>query len=100
MFCKYLGPLISHRNGFVFEIFVQVSVFKRKNRFEYQILGYRDIKQTRSLIFFGTPCNVSKFVLFQISDYSHGMRATLLHVSVIVLGRYYTKMIMVKGEQN
>ena len=74
--------------------------FQEKKLFENQILGYRDIKRTRSLIFFGTPCNFSKFVLFQISDYSHGMRATLLHVSVIVLGRYYTKITMVKGEQN
>ena len=52
LFCKYLGPQISHRNGFVFKICVWISVFRRKKRFKNPILGYRDIKQKPSLIFF------------------------------------------------
>ena len=31
-FCKYLGLLISHRNGFVFKIFVWISLFRRKKK--------------------------------------------------------------------
>ena len=56
LFWRYVSPRKSHRNGFIFKIFVWISVFRRKKRFENLILGYRDIKRTRSLIFFGIPC--------------------------------------------
>ena len=55
LFCKYLSPRKLHRNGFIFKIFVWISVFGRKYRFENPILGCRDIKRTRSLIFLGHP---------------------------------------------
>ena len=56
LFCKYFGPLISHKNGFEFKICVWISVFRRKKRFKNPVLGCWDIKQKPSLIFFGTPC--------------------------------------------
>ena len=31
LFCKYPGPLRSHRNGVVFKIYVWILVFRRKN---------------------------------------------------------------------
>ena len=63
LFCKYFGPLISDRSGFVFKICVWISVFRRKKQFENPRLGCRDIKQKPSLIFFGTPCT------FEIGDW-------------------------------
>ena len=51
LFCKYFGSLISHKNGFIFKICVWISIFRRKKLFENPILGCREIKQTRSLIF-------------------------------------------------
>ena len=56
LFCQCLSLQKSHRYGYVFKICVWISVFKRKKQFENPILGCRDIKQKRSLIFFGTPC--------------------------------------------
>ena len=52
LFCKYHSPQKSHRNGFVFKIFVWISIFWRKKLFKNCILGCLDIKQTRLLIFF------------------------------------------------
>ena len=63
LFCKFLSPQKSHRNGFVFKIFVWIPVFRRKNWFEYPILGCRDIVQKLSQIFFGTPCMFCNFVV-------------------------------------
>ena len=45
LFCKYLGTLLSHRNGSVCKMCVGISVFRRKKLFENRILGCRDIKQ-------------------------------------------------------
>ena len=54
MFCKYLGPVISYRNSFVFKICIWISVFRRKKKkFGNPIFGCRDIKQKRSLNFSG-----------------------------------------------
>ena len=62
--CKYISPQKLHRNRFVFKICVWISIFRRKKRFENQIFGCWDIKQTNLLIFFDTPCsNLMKFVL-------------------------------------
>ena len=44
LFCKYLSPLTSHRNGFVFKIWVWISVQEKKLK-ENPILGCRNIKQ-------------------------------------------------------
>ena len=43
LFCKFLSPLKSHRNGFVFKIYIWISVFRRKKRFENPMLGCREI---------------------------------------------------------
>ena len=59
LFFKFLSPIKLHRNGFVFKIFVWISVFWRKKLFENPILGCRDIKKKSSLIFFGTPLSMS-----------------------------------------
>ena len=40
LFRKYLGPLKSHRNGFVFKICVWIPVFRGKTQFENLILGW------------------------------------------------------------
>ena len=54
LFRKYLGPLKSHRNGFVFKICEWILVFwRKKKRFENPTLGCRDIRQKPSLIFLG-----------------------------------------------
>ena len=55
-FCKYLGPLLSHRNGFVCEMCMWISVFRRKKLFENRILGSRDIKQNA---YWNTMCAFS-----------------------------------------
>ena len=55
LFCKFLGPLISYRNGFVFKIYVWISVFRRKKGFENLVFGCREIMQKWSLIFLGHP---------------------------------------------
>ena len=52
MFCKYPGPLWSHRNGFVFKICIWISVFRRKKRFENPILGCWDICEINTVPFF------------------------------------------------
>ena len=52
LFCKFLSPLISHRNGFVFEIFVWVSVFRRKKLFENPMLGCWEICKINTAPFF------------------------------------------------
>ena len=69
LFCKYLSPRKSHRNGFIFNIFVWISIFRRKKRFGNPILGCRDIKRTRSLIFFGTPCRVIVQLRFNLQGF-------------------------------
>ena len=57
LFCKYLSPLKSHRNGFVFKIYIWTSVFRRKKQFENPILGCRNISQINiAPFFFETPC--------------------------------------------
>ena len=55
LFCKYLGPLISHRNGFVLKICIYILVFRRQKWFENPILGSGDIKQKPSLFFLWHP---------------------------------------------
>ena len=35
---------------------MDISFQEKKKRFKNPILGYQDIKQKNSLIFFGTPC--------------------------------------------
>ena len=70
LFCKYLGPLILHRNGFVFKICIWISVFRRKKRIKNPILGCQDIKQKSSLIFLGTNVLVSRQPLIP-TDYAN-----------------------------
>ena len=52
LFCKYLSPLKSHRNGFVFKIYIWISVFRRKKQFENPMLGCWDICKINTAPFF------------------------------------------------
>ena len=52
LFCKYPGPLRSHRKGFVFKIYIWISVFRRKKRFENPMLGCREICKINTSPFF------------------------------------------------
>ena len=52
LFCKFLSPLKSHRNGFVFKIYLWISVFRRKKQFENPILGCWDICKINTAPFF------------------------------------------------
>ena len=50
--CKHLSPLISHKNGSVFKIYIWISVFRRKKPFENPMLGCRDICKINTGPFF------------------------------------------------
>ena len=52
LFCKYLSPLISHRNGSVFKIFTWISVFRRKKRVRNPFLSSWDIQKIQKVNFF------------------------------------------------
>ena len=56
LFCTYLSPLISHRNGSVCRIYMWISVFRRNKQFRNPFLGSEDIEQIQKVHFFGTPC--------------------------------------------
>ena len=86
LFSKYLRTLKSHRNGFVFKICIWISVFRRKKRFENPIFGCRDIKQTPSLIFFGTPCRSQILTQNQLRVVSERF---LLNIFVSCPGYFY-----------
>ena len=70
LFCKYLSPLISHRNGFVFKICVWICFHEKKKQFEKPILGCGDIMQNPSLIRFGDTLYNSIILIYkdQITD--------------------------------
>ena len=53
--CKYLSPLISHRNGSVFKIYIWILVFRRKKQFRNLFLGSRNIKQIQKVYFLRHP---------------------------------------------
>ena len=52
LFCKFLSPLKSRRNGFVFKIYIWISVFSRKKRCENSMLGCREIFKINTAPFF------------------------------------------------
>ena len=52
LFCKYFGPLILDRSGFVFKICVWISVFRRKKQFENPMLGCQEICKINTAPFF------------------------------------------------
>ena len=52
MFCTYLSPLISHRKGAVFKIYISILVFRRKKWFRNPSLGSWDNKQIQKVNFF------------------------------------------------
>ena len=55
LFCKYLRPLISQRNGFVFKICVWITVFRRKNDLKIQYLVAKILCKNPVLFFLGHP---------------------------------------------
>ena len=64
--CKYLSPLISHKNGSVFKIYIWISVFRRKKRFRNLFLGSRDIKQILFLHFFLNTLYMRSQLVFMV----------------------------------
>ena len=52
LFCNYLGPLLSHRNGFVCKMCVRISVFRRE---KYLKIRYW-VAEILSKMHIGTPC--------------------------------------------
>ena len=53
LFCNYLGPLLSHRNGFVCKMCVWILVFRREKN--YLKIGYL-VAEILSKMHIGTPC--------------------------------------------
>ena len=51
LFCKYLSPLKSQRNGLVLWIYIWILVFRRKKHFKNMILGSWDVKQIQKVNF-------------------------------------------------
>ena len=52
LFCKFLSPLTMNRNGFVFEIYIWISVFSKKKQFENPMLGCQKICKINTVPFF------------------------------------------------
>ena len=56
LFCKYLSPLILHKNGSVFRIFIWISVIEETNGLEIRFLVPDILNKYKRSILFGTPC--------------------------------------------
>ena len=66
LFCKHLSPIKLHKIGFVFNIYIWISVFRRKKRCWNPFIGSGDIKQTNIWAFFSKRPVCVVYILFCI----------------------------------
>ena len=83
--CKYLSPLISHRNGSVFKIYIWISVFRRKKQFRNLFLGSRDIIHIQKVHFFGDALVSEPTLLNHTKSYNISRIALLEHLFLSII---------------